>query len=238
MDRGSPAVEAGFLLPPAAAHPSVVPTPSDLLADQLRRDGSRPLFTYYDDATRERVELSVATTANWVAKTANHLVDELDIGDGDAVSVLLPLHWQTAVVLLASWAVGAQASFEPGGRATFTTDLDSTEESTIGLALAPMGADFARLIAVQPDVFVPLSPSGSDLVEAAASDVPHAARILTVLPYDAPRAVDYALIAPLVVDGSVVMVRHADLPTLTDHASTERVTHTLGVTIDGLPRLD
>jgi hypothetical protein len=61
---------------------------------------------------------------------------------------------------------------------------------------------------------------------------------LTVLPYDAADAVGYALIAPLAVDGSVVMVRGADQAGLARHAETERVTHTLGITVDGRPRLD
>ena len=34
---------------------------------------ARPLITFYDDATGERVELSAATTANWAAKAANLL---------------------------------------------------------------------------------------------------------------------------------------------------------------------
>jgi uncharacterized protein (TIGR03089 family) len=46
-----------------------------VLADLLRRDPGRPLVTFYDDATGERVELSVATYANWVAKTSSLLVE-------------------------------------------------------------------------------------------------------------------------------------------------------------------
>ena len=44
---------------------------ADVLARQLRADSSRPLITFYDDATGERVELSVTTYANWVAKAAS-----------------------------------------------------------------------------------------------------------------------------------------------------------------------
>ena len=50
-----------------------------VLAAQLRRDPGRPLLTFYDHATDERVELSVTTYANWVAKTASLLQDELDV---------------------------------------------------------------------------------------------------------------------------------------------------------------
>ena len=49
------------------------------LAATLRTDPGRPLVTFYDDATGERVELSVATYANWVAKTAGLVQDELDV---------------------------------------------------------------------------------------------------------------------------------------------------------------
>jgi uncharacterized protein (TIGR03089 family) len=52
-------------------------TPYDLLLAELRRDRSRPLITYYDDETGERVELSVATFDNWVAKTVGLLRDGL-----------------------------------------------------------------------------------------------------------------------------------------------------------------
>ena len=55
-------------------------TPADLLRSALAADPARPLVTFYDDATGERVELSVATFANWVAKTANLLQDELAAG--------------------------------------------------------------------------------------------------------------------------------------------------------------
>ena len=78
-----------------------------LLADQVRRDGARPLVTFYDDATGERVELSATTLANWVAKTANLLQDEFDVGPGSTVAVALPVHWQTAAVLLGVWSCGA-----------------------------------------------------------------------------------------------------------------------------------
>ena len=55
-------------------HPTTFPA---ALAGQLRTDAARPLVTFYDDATGERVELSVTTYANWVAKTAGLVQDEL-----------------------------------------------------------------------------------------------------------------------------------------------------------------
>src|SRR4051794_36826033 len=106
-------------------------TPADLLDAELRRDGARPFITAYD-AGGGRVELSVATIANWVAKTAGYLEDELGIGPGDEIGVDPTLHWLTAVALLAGWAVGADVliAAPPG------TQLD--------VPLDPMGAAFSR----------------------------------------------------------------------------------------------
>jgi hypothetical protein len=40
------------------------------------------------------------------------------------------------------------------------------------------------------------------------------------------------------VGGSVVPVRHPDPSLLAERCLTERVSHTVGVTVSGLPRLD
>ena len=69
----------------------------------LRANPMGPQITYYDDATGERIECSTVTLANWAAKTANLLRDELGAGPGTRVAVLLPAHWQTAAVLLGAW---------------------------------------------------------------------------------------------------------------------------------------
>lgn len=69
-------------------------------------DPARPLITFYDDATGERIELSAKTFGNWVAKTSNLLVDGLDAAPGEEVALLLPPHWQTAVWIFAAWSAG------------------------------------------------------------------------------------------------------------------------------------
>jgi uncharacterized protein (TIGR03089 family) len=69
-----------------------------------------PLVTFYDDATGERIELSGRTFGNWVAKTANLLVDGLGAQPGDRVALALPPHWQTAVWLFACWSAGLVAA--------------------------------------------------------------------------------------------------------------------------------
>ena len=62
------------------------------LADVLRRvtaDPGRPRLTWYG-AGGERIELSGAVLANWVAKTTNLLVEEFDAGPGTRVVLDLP----------------------------------------------------------------------------------------------------------------------------------------------------
>jgi uncharacterized protein (TIGR03089 family) len=82
------------------------PNAAQLLAAALDRDSGRPLVTYYDDSTGERVELSTASFANWVAKTANLIVDGLGREPGDVVGIDLPRHWIAGVWALAAWSAG------------------------------------------------------------------------------------------------------------------------------------
>src|SRR3984885_2652344 len=86
----------------------------------LRADPVGPRITYYDDATGERIELSGVTLANWAAKTANLLRDELGAGPGSRVAVMLPAHWQTAAVLFGIWWIGAEVVLP-------TTDTDPAD---------------------------------------------------------------------------------------------------------------
>jgi len=81
------------------------------LAEAVRRDPTAPLLTFYDDASGDRTELSGATLDNWVAKTANLLVDGAGLAVGDPAAVLLPPHWQTAAILLGAWSAGVPVVF-------------------------------------------------------------------------------------------------------------------------------
>ncbi|TDC64579.1 TIGR03089 family protein [Actinomadura sp. GC306] len=83
--------------------------PAELLRRRLADDPSSPLVTFYDDASGERVELSARTFDNWVAKTANFLVDGLAAEPGTRAVLVLPPHWQTAVWLMACWSAGVVA---------------------------------------------------------------------------------------------------------------------------------
>lgn len=91
--------------------PSVDPaqSPGRLLRVGPSAAGDRPLLTWYHAAAGQRVELSARTFGNWVAKTANLLVEELGLEPGDRVALLLPSHWQAPVALAACWGAGVSA---------------------------------------------------------------------------------------------------------------------------------
>jgi uncharacterized protein (TIGR03089 family) len=142
----------------AAAHPGV----AAMLAERLRRDPARPAVTFYDDATGERVELSTATLDNWVAKTANMLVDTLGLAPGDMVAVDLPAHWSTAAILLAAWSAGAEVLLASNGVVGTATSgvkvafvaADRVEEAlaedadeVVALSLRPLGGRLAHPLA-------------------------------------------------------------------------------------------
>jgi uncharacterized protein (TIGR03089 family) len=156
-------------------------TPQELLSAALRRSPATPLITYYDDATGERTELSATTLANWVAKTANLLQDEFDVGPGSTVPALLPPHWQTAAVLLGVWSCGAavQESSSPADAtglavvaqdrlAAFEDEGDADHLDVLGVSLHPLGLgmrdysgaarDFALEVRTHGDVFTPYAP--------------------------------------------------------------------------------
>lgn len=122
-----------------------MPVPADLIAVALRRNPAGPLLTFYDDATGERTELSATTLANWVAKTANLLRDDVGAAPGDRVAVLLPAHWQTAAVLFGAWSAGAVVGTDPdGAAAAFTRDVPAAAgaDEVFALSLAPLGRGF------------------------------------------------------------------------------------------------
>ncbi|MER7205324.1 TIGR03089 family protein [Streptomyces sp. CB01635] len=151
-------------------------TPADLLRSALAADPGRPLVTFYDDATGERVELSVATFANWVAKTANLLQGDLAAQPGDRLALLLPAHWQSAAWLLACASVGVVADVggDPAAADIVVSGPDSLDKARacsgerVALALRPLGGrfpqppegfvDYAVEVPGQGDRFAPFAP--------------------------------------------------------------------------------
>jgi uncharacterized protein (TIGR03089 family) len=168
--------------------------PADLLAAAVAQTGAAPLVTSYDDATGERVELSAVTLANWVAKTANLLQEEFDVAPGSTVAVALPVHWQTAAVLLAVWSCGAavlDTAAEDDDRLSgadvvlaAADRLPALEEQgldqLLGLSLHPLGLgmagyagparDFALEVRSHGDHFTPWQPPHADAVGLVLGD--------------------------------------------------------------------
>ena len=89
-----------------------VPTPYDLLGTYP--DRTQPLVTHYDGAD-SRIELSVASAANAVAKAASLLRDGSGVAPGASLSVDLPRHWQLPVWVIAGLTVGATVGRDLSG---------------------------------------------------------------------------------------------------------------------------
>ena len=164
-----------------------------LLAEQTRpaADPGRPLVTWYGAEPGERVELSVTSWANWVAKTASLLQEELDVERGDRVLVDLPSHWLAPVVLGACWAVGAEAvaARDTGGHddaalvvcgpQTVAEHAAAHPGRVLASALTALGTrspapfpagvvDLGEVVWGQPDAFTSWDPPGPD--DAAWTD--------------------------------------------------------------------
>ncbi|KRF29389.1 TIGR03089 family protein [Nocardioides sp. Soil805] len=158
-----------------------------VLRVQLRHDPGRPLVTWYDHATGERVELSVTTYANWVAKAASLLVEEGDLERGMRLRVDLPTHWLSPVFLGAAWTVGLvlTSADDPDAVVCGPDSLEgwaarADEVVVLACSLLPLGVRFADPVPPgvhdvgleiwsQPDAFAPWDPpTGQDAATGAA----------------------------------------------------------------------
>lgn len=217
-------------------------------------DPAQPLITYYDDATGERTELSGATLDNWVAKTANLLVDGLALGPGDTAAVLLPPHWQTAAVLLGCWSAGVAVSSGDTADVAFAAAdrLDETDAADVyALALAPLAApmrpgpppgvlDYVVEVRGHGDRYAGPAPDPTDPAtpQETHEQLCRRARRRAAELGLSPRArmlvdgdtvgdpVDW-LLAPLAAGASIVLCRHLDHSRLDERVAAERVTVTL-----------
>ncbi|MEH1128617.1 TIGR03089 family protein [Micromonospora sp. CPCC 206061] len=207
----------------------------------LVKDPTRPVVTWYDDVTGERVELSGATLDNWVAKTANLLVDGLGLGAGDRAAVLLPPHWQTAAVLLGSWAARLSVVtdrpfdvlFAAADRVDEARELPADDRYVLGLA--PLGmpmravpegfVDYVADVRGYGDRFSPYPsewPGDDPLRRAGELGIAEGDRLLV----DAaahPDPLDW-LYAPLAVGASVVLCGNLDRAKLADREAAEQIT--------------
>lgn len=217
------------------------------LAATVGTDPARPVLTWYDDTTGDRAELSGATLVNWVAKTANLLVDGCGLGPGDRAAVLLPPHWQTAAVLLGCWSAGLTvAGGEPGPVDVLFAGPESQTEAEhwpaadrYALALAPLAAPLRTVRPGFADYVVEVRVFGDQFSAYAQNDelaqrALHRAAQLGIgggdrVLVDADVHTDPLdwLLAPLLAGASIVLCGHLDRARLADRVSAEKVTRVL-----------
>jgi uncharacterized protein (TIGR03089 family) len=222
------------------------------------RDPAQPLLTLLDGPAR--VELSGATTANWVAKSANLLVDGL--GAPARVGLLLPLHWQTVVLVLAGVASGAQVVVAgssadlAGCEVAFTcvehasAALDAGVQEVLAVSLHPLGAplpsvpagvlDHAREVPGHADHWGGPPPAGVDVTVAGQplGPLPELGltavdRVLTDVRPGDPQGLR-TLLSALSCGAALVLVPDPAGIDLRAAAAAERVTATAGPDVPGL----
>jgi len=214
----------------------------DLFRAAVGRDGAGPFLTYYDDVSGERIELSAVTTANWVAKTANLLVDEYDLESGETVAIGLPPHWLGVVWALSTWSAGAAVTTGEGSLAITGPDFGIRgSRETVASALLPLGGrfreplpagvhDYGAEVYNHPDLFVPFDPpapaspayderSHADLISTAQ---PIADRLLTTTDLVSPPGIE-TLVGVISGGGSIVLCRNLDPAKLERRITDEKV---------------
>ena len=224
-----------------------------LFATRVTADPTRPIVTFYDDATGERAELSTKSLANWVAKTHFLLLDELGAEPGDKAFVSLPVHWLAAPVLLGCWFAGLEVVTTPGAASVAFGDAASLQHAdlsgvdevfavsllTMARSAEPPGgmSDYAAAVRPQPDSWAGVRAQAD--AQAAALDGCSRRQVLDdglaaaaelkmasggrLLWSGEPDWIR-SLVAPLAVGGSVVLVRNPDPERLESHAIAEQVT--------------
>jgi len=172
-----------------------VPTPAPRSIPALLRrlsddDPGVPRLTFYaadHERSGERIELSARVLSTWVAKTANLLEEEFEVGPGSVVAIDLPTHWRTLVFQLAAWSTGAAVRLGPDRPAdvlvsssTETLQRNASEEG-IAVSLAPLAVnfggpvpdgvlDYARVITGYGDTYSPMLEAGADDPALEAAD--------------------------------------------------------------------
>lgn len=146
-----------------------------ILSTLRTRQATSPALIWYGPGS-ERIELSGKVLDNWVAKTSNLLVDELDAEPGIRVRLDLPAHWKTLVWALAAWQTGctvlvggapADGSAAPDVTVTDSQAVLDTAEGIV-VAVAPgalelrwsgglpaAAVDYAAEVRSYADTFLP-----------------------------------------------------------------------------------
>lgn len=217
----------------------------------LAADPGSPMVTHYDLAAPSRIELSVTSTANWAAKIAGLLRDELGVAPGDVVVCDLPAHWLTAGTLLGVWWAGAEvatgsAEQEPVVVITVADRLDDhpTDVETLLMTTDPMGrplaasgvdvplgvTDLAEACRIHPDAFVPSGTGPRALDGFTLEELADPAMAGRALVAGRERGDIVTILARVFASGgTAVLVTGADAddPGVAEVAGTERTTLTV-----------
>jgi uncharacterized protein (TIGR03089 family) len=219
------------------------------LVRRARRDGARPLITYYDLGTGARTELSGTTFANWVDKTY-HLLVELDVRPGDVVALPLavtdPGHWVTFALTAGAWQAGAVVVAGDDNDAVVTAvgpgRMDGAG-TVLACSLHPLGfgsgtpllpgvIDFSIDVRSQPDAHAEEAVAEStpawrdddaELSHAQLAAVAPAAGRMLVRPTTPMATLLAGYVSPLMGDGSAVIVVGGDEVAVALIATQERV---------------
>ncbi|MGJ0119113.1 TIGR03089 family protein [Williamsia sp. MIQD14] len=241
-----------------SSHPvrEVATVTDAVLGPALATDPASPLFTFYDDASDERTELSTLTAMNWAAKTANFLRDEIGVAPGDHVAVDLPEHWQTFTILLGAWWAGAEVVLgaDPSASVAFCTrdrldahaGIDEVVVAPLDPFALPVGdlpigvTDFGSGVRVHGDQFAPIvgGPAaldgrtvaevvGAAADRATADGITAGARVLSTCRWDGVDGLIRGVLAAPVAGASLVHVSHADAAVMAGRADTEKATVSL-----------
>ncbi|WP_085528664.1 TIGR03089 family protein [Kocuria massiliensis] len=147
---------------------------------------SQPAIVWYG-LNGERVELSGKVLENWIAKSANLFVDELDAAHGDVLTLHAPPHWRSIAAALGALRAGCRLSTREDSAFWLGFDHDSAAERAevaiymgrSALAMAydgdaqdfPEGSvDYCAEIRSFGDVFDPLDSVPSSHVVSDSSD--------------------------------------------------------------------
>lgn len=79
------------------------------LDSALQQIGAKPAITWYDQ--QGRLELSGAVLRNWIIKSTNMAIEELELESDQLALLDLPLHWRTLIWTAAIWHTGAGVEF-------------------------------------------------------------------------------------------------------------------------------
>ncbi|MGN7155574.1 TIGR03089 family protein [Dietzia cercidiphylli] len=221
-----------------------------VLQPLLAADPGAPLVTHYDLGAPSRIELSVTSTANWAAKIAGLLRDEVGVAPGDVVVCDLPAHWLTAGVLLGVWWAGAEVRTGPADDAVavittadrlerhptdvetllMTTDPMGRPLAAVGVDVPPGVVDLAESCRIHPDAFVPSGQGASALDGRSVEQLAEPALAGRALVAGRERDDVVGVLARILASGgSAVLVTGSDpdAPGVADVATTERTTLTL-----------